>query len=231
MNNQTHYHKCDGACAHETESRIRESSYPSFKVKPTKSTCSKSCCQIPLKNMCEETDDGKAAIDGCILYEKDCNVPVELCKACPGVCIDDYWHELSNRLNCDERMFNRWKSMYQITTDDIARKILEEKADCRRKPFLPRRCAMCDITDDIYITEQMCKQYMKPKYEQIRCYGDYEQDPNPPKFPPTMIMTHPRHCFKHKSIECFRNQSGAREMIRKLDERGQLSSPFCKKEC
>lgn len=168
------------------------------------------------------------AIDGCVLYERDCNLPVDLCRACPDVCVDDYWHELSNRLGCDERVFDRWKSMYQLTTDDVARQILETKADCRRKPFLPRRCTMCDITDDIYLTEQLCKRYTQRRRHDIQCLGDYGADPMPPKFPPTMIPTNPRHCAKFRSIECFRNQDGACEMIRKLEERNLLP-PFTKK--
>lgn len=168
------------------------------------------------------------AIDGCVIYEKDCNLPVDFCRACPDICADDYWHELSNRLGCDERVFDRWKSMYQLTTDDIAQQILETKADCRRKPFLPRRCTMCDITDDIYLKEQLCKTYMKPRVREIHCLGDYGIDPMPPKFPPTMIMTSPRHCAKNRSIESFRNQVGAREMIRKLEDRHFLP-PFTKK--
>lgn len=168
------------------------------------------------------------AIDGCVLYEKDCNLPVDLCRTCPDVCVDDYWHELSNRLGCDERVFDRWKSMYQLTTDDVAQQILQTKADCRRKPFLPRRCTMCDITDDIYLREQLCKSYVKPRVREIHCLGDYSVDAMPPKFPPTMIMTNPRHCSKNRSIESFRNQDGACEMIRKLEERNLLP-PFTKK--
>lgn len=182
----------------------------------------------PHNNVADKQRLPAPAIDGCVLYEKDCNLPVDLCRACPDVCVDDYWHELSNRLGCDERVFDRWKSMYQLTTDDVAQQILETKADCRRKPFLPRRCTMCDITDDIYLKEQLCKSYMKPKIREIHCLGDYGVDPMPPKFPPTMIMTNPRHCSKNRSIESFRNQEGAREMIRKLEERCFLP-PFTKK--
>ncbi len=204
-----------------------------------------SCCQLPVTAK-SEADGGhiapadaamaaeeKPAIDGCILYQKDCNVPVDLCKSCPDVCVDDYWLELSNRLRCDDRIFDRWKSMYQITTDDVAQHILECKSDCRRKPFLPRRCTMCDITDDIYLTEQMCKRYVKPPPRQdLQCLGDYQADPSPPRMPPTMIMTNPRHCFQNKSLECFRNQTGARETIQKLEEqRAPFFMPHCKRNC
>lgn len=164
----------------------------------------------------KECGNEKPAISGCVLYETDCNVPENLCKACPDVCINDYWYELNNRLGCNPYMYDRWKSIYQMTTDEVGKQLLAKKADCRRKPFFPRRCKLCDINDDIYISEQLCKQYVRPECQQLTCYGDYTVDQEPTRLPPTMVMTAPQHCGKHRSTECFKKDGDRFSEINRL---------------
>lgn len=170
-------------------------------------------CEIPERSSSNSRcplHKQKPAIDECELYQPDCNAPFNLCRTGLSICVNDYWHELNNRLACDENIFSRWRSLYEISTDNTGRQLLQQQADCRRKPFLPKRCELCNITDDIYLTEQLCKQYTKPKCEELTCQGDYQCDPLPPRHPPAMIMTSPRHCFKHKSVDCF-NKNQIRE--------------------
>lgn len=111
----------------------------------------------------------------CIRY-CPCRVHMD-CRKETNLCLRDSLPNINNSRHWHEEVFNRWSTVYDMTTGRAGQQVLEQRADCRRKPFYPRCCGLCEIVNEICLLEQRHKRCCKLKLQPLRCDGDYTDSP------------------------------------------------------
>lgn len=156
------------------------------------------CCNV--NNQQQQQDPccshmGNYECNSCCTDECCCPQPSPEC--CPSS--DTIIQELKKRIGCPSSRFDRWKTVYQETTDDLARSILRNNIDCRRKIVYPRRCLICDSADQAMTNECLSKIIYPPSSLNlcdVRNCSDYCTGECPAQPPPPMRCMSEENCYR-----------------------------------